>query len=107
MSKIKKEKEMFEAAKELYEKLHSLDYYGDNFDRWENDFDSLEDYLRATINREIFTILYDGNQSYEFAFTYSYGSWYMGINLVDGYYCDDDIDEIKEIMDAIIENKIL
>lgn len=106
-----KEKEILEAAKELYEKLHSLDYYGDNFEKWDVDWDgdyepeNLEEWLEDKINGEVFTINYKGNQGYEFAFTYNGdGGWYMGINMEKWYYYDEDIDEIKEIMDDIRDN---
>lgn len=104
----KASKEMLEATKELYEALHN-DFKGeDRFEKWDVDWDdyepeNLEEWLEDKIDEVGFTIYYSGNQVYEFCFTWAGDGWYLGINM-EGYYYDEDIDEIKEIMDDIRHN---
>lgn len=103
-----KEKEMFEAAKELYEALHN-DFKGeDRFEKWDVNWDdyepeNLEEWLEDKIDGDVFSIYYSGNQDYEFCFTWTVYGWCLGLNS-NGYLYDEDIDEIKEIMDDIKGN---
>lgn len=101
-------KEMLEATKELYEALHNGFKGEDRFEKWDLDWDyepeNLEDWLEyCKIDGDVFTIGYSGNQFYEFKFTWTKDGWHLGMN-AEGYYYDEDIDEIKEIMDNIRHN---